>query len=385
MSDLPLIEDAWLAVEDGIIVDYGSMKEFPGISDWNDLEVVDASGKIVLPTWVDSHTHLVFATGRQDEWVMRLQGKSYEEIAKAGGGILNSAKRLRGLSEDELYEKALTRLNDAIRMGTGAIEIKSGYGLDLDSEMKMLNVVQRLKEASSIPIRATFLGAHAVPEEHDANSYFDLVVNEMLPEVAPKADYVDIFCEEGYFTSEQTRRLLEEGKKLGLKGKIHVNQFTVSGGLEVAVSNGALSVDHLEVMGDEEYEILAKGDTLAVGLPACSLFLSIPYTPVRRLMDMDIPVVLASDFNPGSSPTSNMNLVVALGCIKMRMLPEEAINAATMNAAYALELEEEVGSITVGKKANFIVTKELPHYHSLPYGFGDNHIESVYINGIRQS
>ncbi len=382
MKELPTIKNAWLLVEDDSIVDFGSMTEPYG---QNCDEEIDLTGKMVLPSWCDSHTHIVYAGNRELEFADRIKGLTYEEIANRGGGILNSAETLQNTSEKELYEQSARRLEEVIGLGTGAVEIKSGYGLTEDAELKMLRVIKKLKENYQIPVKATFLGAHAVPKEFksDPKIYMDLVVEEILPEVARQelAEYIDIFCEKGYFTVDDTNRLLSEAKKLGLKPKIHVNQFHSIGGIKAAVDHDALSVDHLEVMTEEDLEILKGSNTIPVALPSCSMFLSIPYTPARDLIEAGLPLALATDFNPGSTPSGNMNLVVSLACIKMKMTPEEAINAATINGAYAMELEKEVGSITKGKKANFMVTKEIPSYTFLPYAFGTNSIESVYLNG----
>ena len=382
MKELPTIKNAWLAIEDEKIVDFGSMtKPYSGSCD----NEIDLTGKMILPSWCDSHTHIVYAGNRELEFADRINGLSYEEIANRGGGILNSTETLQNTSEKELYDQSAKRLEEVIGLGTGAVEIKSGYGLTEDAELKMLRVIKKLKENYQIPIKSTFLGAHAIPKEFksDPKIYMDLVVEEILPEVARQelAEYIDIFCEKGYFTVDDTNRLLTEAKKFGLKPKIHVNQFNSIGGIKAAVDHDAISVDHLEVMTEEDLEILKGSNTIPVALPSCSMFLSIPYTPARDLIEAGLPLALATDFNPGSTPSGNMNLVVSLACIKMKMTPEEAINAATINGAYAMELEKEVGSITKGKKANFMVTKEIPSYTFLPYAFGTNSIESVYLNG----
>jgi imidazolonepropionase len=382
MKDLPGIENAWLLVEDGKIADFGKMEEIPA---FEEVEVVDASGKILLPGWVDSHTHLVYAGKREQEFVDRINGLTYEEIANKGGGILNSARKLQETSEDELYVQSARRLEEVMRMGTTAIEIKSGYGLTTQAELKMLRVIKRLKENYPIAIKATFLGAHAVPKEYKESkeAYLDLLINEMMPKIAEEklADYVDIFCEKGYFTVEDTHKILSAGKKHHLIPKIHVNQFNSIGGIQAGIEHDALSVDHLEVVNPEDIEALKSSRTMPVALPSCSLFLGIPYTPAREIIDAGLPMALATDYNPGSTPSGNMNLVVSLACIKMKMTPEEAINAATVNAAYAMGLGETHGSITKGKQANFILTEKIPSYGFLPYSFGANHIDSVYING----
>ncbi len=382
MNDLPTIKNAWLLVEDDKISNYGKMDD---LSDSSADKTIDLTGKMVLPSWCDSHTHIVYAGNRENEFGERLSGLSYEEIANNGGGILNSAKTLQNTSEDDLYEQSAKRLEEVIKMGTGAVEIKSGYGLTKEAELKMLRVIKKLKHNYELPIKATFLGAHALPLEYKfkQQEYIDFVIEEILPAVAKEklADYIDIFCEKGYFTVEDTRVLLKAAAKFNLRPKIHVNQFNAIGGVQAGVEYKALSVDHLEEMREEDIESLKDSETMPVALPGCSLFLSIPYTPARMIIDTDLPLALATDFNPGSAPSGNMNLVVSLACIKMKMTPEEAINAATINGAYAMELSEKVGSITKGKLANLIITKEIPSYTYIPYAFGSNPIEAVYING----
>jgi len=384
MAELGVIHQAYLTFKNGKIESYGEMKNLPNNTLFD--EVVDATGQIGLPTFVDSHTHLVFAKSREEEFEMRIKGKSYEEIAAAGGGILNSAKKLQMMSEDELYDAALERLTEVIGFGTGAIEIKSGYGLTVADELKMLRVVQRLKQVSPILIKATFLGAHAIPTEYKQNreAYIDLVINEMLPQVAKEnlADYCDVFCDQGFFTVEETDRILTAAAQYGLKAKIHGNELGYTGGVQVAVKHQALSVDHLEYTGDDEIACLKTGTTMPVGLPNCSFFLGIPYAPARKMIDAGLPVCLASDYNPGSSPNGRMSFVVALGCIQMKLTPEEAINATTINGAYALELSDEVGSITVGKSANVILTKPIPSLAYIPYRFGVDLVDKVFINGM---
>ncbi|MCG9973116.1 imidazolonepropionase [Christiangramia crocea] len=382
MKELPSVKNAWLLVEDDKIEAYGSMDNPPDIKvDQN----IDASGKIILPTWCDSHTHIVYAGNREQEFADRINGLSYEEIANRGGGILNSAKTLQETPEEEVYKQSAKRLEEVMKLGTGAVEIKSGYGLTEEAELKMLRVIKKLKENYKLPIKSTFLGAHAIPKDYKERpeEYMDLVINEILPKVAEQglAEYIDIFCEKGYFTVKDTHKLLSAAKEYGLRPKIHVNQFNAIGGVKAGVEYNALSVDHLEVMNDEDIEVLKGTETMPVALPSCSLFLSIPYTPARRILEAGLPLALATDFNPGSTPSGNMNLVVSLACIKMKMTPEEAINAATINGAYAMELSKTHGSITKGKQANFIITKEIPSYTFLPYAFGTNSIESVYING----
>jgi len=388
MSHISTIKDAFIEVEEGIITSFGSMEDWNGIEDWNNTDIIDAEGGMVFPTYCDSHTHLVFAASREGEFVDRINGLSYAEIAERGGGILNSADKLQNASEDELFEDALARLNELIQMGTGAIEIKSGYGLTLDTELKMLRVIKRLKAASDVTIKATFLGAHALPKEYKDNKdgYMDLVINEMLPIVAKEglADYVDIFCEEGYFTVEDTKNLLTAANKLGLQSKTHVNQFNAIGGVKASVDLGALSVDHLEEMAEEDYKALKGSNCMPTILPSCSFFLRIPYGPVKRMIEEGLPVALATDYNPGSTPSGNMNFVASLGCIQMKMTPEEVINATTINTAYAMGIEKELGSICIGKKANLFITKPIPSYAYLPYSFGHNVIEKVMIAGKLQ-
>ena len=385
MKQLNTIKDAFIEIEDGLISSFGSMEDWNGISDWNSTEIIDAEGGMVFPSYCDSHTHLVFASSREGEFVDRINGLSYEEIANRGGGILNSAEKLQNATEDELYESSLKRLNNLIQMGTGAIEIKSGYGLNLDAEIKMLRVIKRLKENTEVTIKATFLGAHALPKEYKDNKegYMDLVINEMLPEIAEEklADYVDIFCEKRYFTVEDTCRLLEAANKLGIQAKTHVNQFNSIGGVEASVKLGALSVDHLEEMKEEDYEALKNSECMPTILPSCSFFLGIPYGPAKKMMESGLPVALATDYNPGSTPSGNMNFVASLGCIQLKMTPEQVINATTINTAYAMGLEKEMGSICVGKKANFFITKEIPSYSYLPYSFGENVIDKIILNG----
>ena len=382
MSILPIIKNAFLIIKDNIIVDFGSMNTLDiKKSD----KVIDLTGKIVLPTWCDSHTHLVFADTREEEFVNRIKGLTYQEIAEKGGGILNSSKKLQNKPEIELFEDAAKRLKELIKNGTGAIEIKSGYGLTLESELKILRVIKKLKENFSLPIKATFLGAHAIPNEYKEkrSEYIQLIINKMIPEIAKEklADYIDVFCEKGYFTTTETDLILKAGIKYGLIPKIHVNQFNSIGGVKLGVDNNALSVDHLEVLTDEDLNILSKSDTMPVALPSCSFFLGIPYTNARKLIDANIPMAVASDYNPGSSPSGNMNFVVSLACVKMKMTPEEAINAATINAAHALNLSDKIGSISKGKMANFIITKPIKSYSSIPYAFADNCIEEVYLAG----
>ncbi len=382
MAVLPTIKNAYLLVENDLISDFGPMDKCPDITAD---EVVDASGQIILPSWCDSHSHIVYAGNREGEFVDKIKGLSYQEIAKKGGGILQSAKKLQNTPEADLYEESRIRLEAVMAMGTGALEIKSGYGLTAESELKMLRVIKRLKNAYNIPIKATFLGAHAVPEHYKDNKdgYVAHIINDMIPLVAQSglANYIDVFCETGYFSVSDTVRIMQAGQAHGLVPKIHVNQFTAIGGVKAAVDYQALSVDHLEVITDADIAALKKSETMPVALPGCSFFLGIPYTPGRALIDADLPLTLASDYNPGSSPSGNMNFVVALACIKMKLMPEEAINAATLNGAFAMGLANEVGSITKGKRANLIVTKPINSYYVLPYAFGSNVIDRVYVNG----
>ena len=382
MAVLPTIKNAFLVIKDNLITGFGSMNNLPEI---HADKTINATGKIVLPSWCDSHTHIVYAGNREQEFVDRINGLTYEEIANRGGGILNSAKKLNETSEEEIYEQSKTRLEEVMRLGTGAVEIKSGYGLTVEGELKMLRVIQRLAKNYPITIKATFLGAHAFPSDYVANhkGYIDLIINEMLPEIAKHnlADFIDVFCETGYFTVEETQQIIEAGIKLGLKPKIHVNQFNSIGGIQAGIKYNALSVDHLEVMNPEDIEALKNTETMPVALPSCSYFLSIPYAPARAMMTAGLPIALATDYNPGSTPSGNMNFVVATACIKMKMTPEEAINAATINGAYAMGISETHGSITVGKKANLIITKPISSYYQLPYAFGSNLIDIVIIEG----
>jgi imidazolonepropionase len=382
MGILPIIKNAFLLIEDDLIIDFGSMNH---LSTTDVDKVVDLTDKLVLPTWCDSHTHIVYADSREEEFVDRIKGLSYQEIAKKGGGILNSAKKLQDKSEDLLYNDAVIRIKEIIKSGTGALEMKSGYGLTFDSELKILRVIKKLKENFSIPIRATFLGAHAIPIKYKdkRHEYIQLIIDKMIPEIANQklADYIDVFCEKGYFNITETDLILKAGIKYGLIPKIHVNQFNSIGGVKVGIDNNALSVDHLEVLTDEDLNILSKSDTMPVALPSCSFFLGIPYTNGRKIIDSNIPMAIASDYNPGSSPSGNMNFIVSLACIKMKMTPEEAINAATINAAYALNMSDKVGSISKGKMANFIITKPIKSYSFIPYTFANNCIEKVYLCG----
>jgi imidazolonepropionase len=382
MAILPSIKNAFLIIENDLIADFGEMKSFDESSFDN---IIDAQSKTVLPAWCDSHTHIVYAGNRQQEFVDRINGLSYEEIANRGGGILNSAKNLNETSEDEIYKQSEIRLQEVMKLGTGAVEIKSGYGLSVEGELKMLRVIKKLSDNYPVKIKATFLGAHAFPLEFKENhsGYIDLIINEMIPKIAEEklADYIDVFCETGYFSVAETERIMKAGIEFGLIPKIHVNQFTAIGGVAAAVKHKALSVDHLEIVTDDDINSLKNSETMPVALPSCSYFLSIPYTPARKIISEGLPLALASDFNPGSTPSGNMNFVVATACIKMKMTPEEAINAATINGAYAMGISETHGSITIGKKANLIITKPIHSFYELPYSFGSNLIDSVLIEG----
>jgi imidazolonepropionase len=388
MQNLNTIKDAFVEIENGIIAGFGGMKDWTGIDNWSNTEIIDAEGGMVFPTYCDSHTHLVFAASREEEFIDRIKGLSYEKIAKKGGGILNSAEKLKNTTEDELFKDALARLNELVKMGTGAIEIKSGYGLTMETELKMLRVINRLKDTSEVTIKATFLGAHALPKEFKDNKdgYIDLVKNEILPKVAEEnlADYIDVFCEKGYFNVDDTKRLLEASNKFNIKAKTHVNQFNAIGGVKASVDLGALSVDHLEKMNEEDFDVLLGSNCMPTILPSCSFFLGIPYSPARKMIEKGLPVALATDYNPGSSPSGNMNFVASLGCIKLKMTPEEVINATTINSAYAMGVEKELGSISIGKKANLFITKPIPNYAYLAYSFGDNLIKKIIINGKLQ-
>ncbi|MDN3672702.1 imidazolonepropionase [Flavobacterium branchiarum] len=382
MAILPTIKNAYLVLKDNLIAGFGTMESIPEIKADT---TIDATGKMILPTWCDSHTHIVYAGNREQEFVDRINGLSYEEIANRGGGILNSAKKLNETSEEDIYNQSKARLEEVMRLGTGAVEIKSGYGLTVDGELKMLRVIKKLSENYPVTIKATFLGAHAFPLEFKENKkgYIDEIILKMLPEIAKNklADYVDVFCETGYFSVEETEQIMEAGVQNGLTPKIHVNQFNSIGGIQAGVKHKALSVDHLEIMTPEDIQALKDTETMPVALPSCSYFLSIPYTPAREMIKAGLPVALATDYNPGSTPSGNMNFVVATACIKMKMTPEEAINAATINGAYAMGVSNTHGSITIGKKANFIITKPITSYYQLPYAFASNLIESVFIEG----
>ncbi len=388
MLKINTIKDAFIEIEDGLITNFGDMNSWNGIDNWSNIEIIDAEGGNVFPSYCDSHTHLVFGESRESEFIDRIKGISYEEIASKGGGILNSAAKLRKISEEKLYNDSLARLNNIIRMGTGAIEIKSGYGLTMESELKILRVIKRLKENSELKIKSTFLAAHAIPKEFKGNKegYMDLIINEMLPKVAKDnlADYIDIFCELGYFSVDDTKRLLEAANKFGLQAKTHVNQFNAIGGIKASVDLGARSVDHLERMNEEDFKTLKASNCMPTILPSCSFFLGIPYSPAKEMIKRGLPIALATDYNPGSSPSGNMNFISSLGCIKLKLTPEEVINATTLNTAYAMGLEKELGSIAIGKIANLFITKPIPSYGYLAYSFGENLIDKIIINGKLQ-
>jgi imidazolonepropionase len=386
MGVLNAIENAYLIIENDCIFWFGKMEVVSNaVQNITITKEINANYGMLLPAFVDSHTHIVFAKWREEEFEMRIKGKSYEQIATAGGGILNSAKKLQSMSEDELFIKALERLHQVIKQGTGAIEIKSGYGLTVADELKMLRVITQLKSVAPIPVKATFLGAHAFPTEYKQNrkGYIDLIINEMLPNIAKEnlADYFDVFCDQGFYTVEETDILLNAAAKYNLKAKIHANELGYTGGVQIGVKHKALSVDHLEYTGQEEIDCLLNSNTMPVGLPNCSFFLGIPYMPARKMIDAGLPVCLASDYNPGSSPNGRMGFVVSLACTQMKLTPEEAINATTINGAYAIELSGSHGSITIGKKANLIITKPISSLAYIPYNFGNDCVESVLING----
>lgn len=383
MKSVPIIENAFLALEDGVVIAYGSMEDWGGIEDWRDLEIIDADGKYVLPAFCDSHTHTVFAKSREEEFVDRINGLTYEEIALKGGGILNSARRLGEMSEDDLYEQAKARIEKLKSYGTGALEIKSGYGLTVEAELKMLRVIKRLKETCGIAIKATFLGAHAFPKEYKENhrGYIDLIINGMLPKIAEEglADYIDIFCERNYFSLEEMDEILTAGRKHNLIPKVHVNQFSIMGGIKKVIEFDALSVDHLEEIDQNDIEALKNSNCMPTLLPSCSHFISIPYGNARLIIDSGLPLALASDFNPGTTPSGNLSFVWSLACVKMKMTPEEALNALTVNAAYAMGLSETHGKIALGRKSPIIITKEIPSIAYIPYAFGDQHIERILV------
>lgn len=387
MSRLETIKDAYLLIKDGLIAGFGKMNELEqdNIPGDNKLNTIDASGRMVFPSFCDPHTHIVYAGSREKEFTDKIRGLSYEEIAKRGGGILNSARLLHETSEDELFRQSMVRINEILSLGTGAVEIKSGYGLNTEDELKMLRVIKRIKNGTPLEVKSTFLGAHAVPEEYrnKRSEYVDLVINEMIPLVAAEelADYIDVFCDDGFFSVEDTERILMAGIKYGLIPKLHANELGFTGGVQTGVKYGALSVDHLERSGDDEIESLLGSDTMPTLLPGSAFFLGLPDPPVRKMINAGLPVALASDYNPGSSPSGNMKLVMSLACVRWKMLPEEAINAATINSAYAMGLSETHGSIALGKVANLFITKEIPSYEFIPYAFGSNLVEKVILRG----
>lgn len=381
MQTVPSINQAFLAIEDGTIVAYGPMEEWEGITDWRGVEVIDAEGQCVMPAFCDPHSHTVFARTREEEFVDRIKGLTYEEIAAKGGGILNSANRLGEMSEEELFQAALYRIEQMKLTGTGALEIKSGYGLSVEAELKILRVIKRLKEESGIAIKATFLGAHAFPKQYkdDHKGYLDLIIHEMLPKIAAEnlADYIDVFCERNYFSLEEMQQILKAGKEFGLVPKVHVNQFSILGGVKAAVEMGALSVDHLEESNQQDMDVLKQSGCMPTFLPGCSHFISIPFGNARGFIDEGLPVALATDYNPGTTPCSSMQVIFSLGCVKMKLTPEEAFNACTINAAYAMGLSETHGTISIGKKTPVILTKPITGLSYIPYAFGENHVERL--------
>ncbi len=389
MSKLNTIKDAYLLVEGEIIKDFGKMSEISRVL-LNDssIEIIDAQGKFVLPSFCDSHTHIVYAGSREQEFCDKIRGLSYEDIAKRGGGILNSAKLLQNTSEDDLYEQSIERVKEIISQGTGAVEIKSGYGLTPEAELKMLRVIRRIKQNFPIEVKATFLGAHSIPLEYRQNpdEYVDIVINEMIPMVAAEdlADYIDVFCDKGFFTVEQTERILMAGIKYGLRPKIHANELAKSGGIQVGVKYNALSVDHIEYTEEEEMQALLNSETIPTILPGAAFFLNMPFAPARKIIDFGLPVAIASDYNPGSSPSGNMKLMMSFTCVNYKLLPEEAINASTINGAYAMGISDITGSITKGKLANFYITKNINSYSFIPYAYGSDLIEKVFLKGIEQ-
>ena len=388
MARLGILENAYLLVEEDKIAGFGKMEDLDREAVYAGGDIVkeiDATGRLVMPSYCDSHTHLVYAGSREIEYIDKIRGLSYEEIAKRGGGILNSCERIRKASEEELFDAAYDRIQEIAGFGTGAVEIKSGYGLDTESELKMLRVIRRLKAETPLLIKSTFLGAHAVPLEYKCRQteYVDLIINEMIPMVAAEelADYIDVFCDKGFFTVEDTDRMLNAGMKYGLRAKIHANELDYSGGVQVGVKYNAISVDHLECMGEEEIACLLESETMPTVLPGAAFFLNMPYSPVRKMIQAGLPVALASDYNPGSSPSGNMKFIMSLGCINYKMLPEEVINATTLNSAYAMGVEEEAGSIAVGKLANFYITTPISGIEYLPYAYTADLIEAIFLKG----
>jgi len=381
MSHLPILKDAYLVISDGLIHSYGTMKDLsPDIKAKTN---IDASGRFVFPSFIDSHTHLVFAAPREEEFVMKLKGATYEDIAANGGGILNSAKKLQLLSEEELFQRSVPRAWEIIRSGTGAVEIKSGYGLTTNDELKMLRVARRIGKETPLIVKTTFLGAHAFPRERSRDQYIEEVIEKMIPAVAEEklAEYIDVFCEAGFFSADETEKIVEAGKKYGLIPRIHANQLSRSGGVQVGVKTGAISVDHLENIGEEEIALLNESITMPVALPGAAFFLNLPFTPARKIIDAGLPLAIASDYNPGSCPSGNMPLMVSLACIKMKMSPEEAFNAATINTAYTLGLSQTHGTITMGKVANVFITHPVSSIASVPYNFGNNPVDTIIVKG----
>ncbi len=385
MKELPLIKNAWLKIKDNRILDFGNMDNWEGIDNWNEFNIIDAESGTILPSWCDSHSHIVYAGSREQEFVDKINGLSYEEIAKKGGGILNSSLMLKETSEEDLYNQSMKRIDEVINGGTGAIEIKSGYGLDTEQEIKMLRVIKKIKETSPITVKSTFLGAHAIPKNYKANpdQYVEKIINEMIPVIAKEklADYIDVFCDKGFFTAEQTEKILQAGLNHGLKGKIHANELDFSGGIQVGVKMGAISVDHLEFTSSEEIKCLKGSKTIPTLLPSTAFFLGLVYPPARKMIDSGLPITLASDYNPGSSPSGNIEFILSLACIKLKMTPEEAINALTINGAHAMEVQNELGSIEKGKIANLIITEKIPSNAFIPYSFGKSLIKKVIIQG----
>ena len=383
LNQISTIEDGWIMIENDKILDFGSMDKWPGVDDWNNTNIIDANNGIILPTWCDSHSHIVYAGTREQEFVDRINGLSYEEIAKNGGGILNSAQLLAETDQNELYKQSAQRLEKLIKLGTGSIEIKSGYGLNTQNEIKMLQVIQQLKNNYPIPIKSTFLGAHAVPKKYSQEEYVSILINEMIPEVSKQklAEYIDVFCDRGFFTPKETEKILEAGIKHGLKPKIHANELDFSGGIQVGVKMKAISVDHLEFTGENEIKLLKESNTIPTLLPGTAYFLGLTYPPARKMIDAGLPIALASDYNPGSCPYGNMAFTISLACVKMKMTPKEAINSATINGAFAMETEDILGTIQIGKKANLIITNDIPSINYIPYSIAENNINKVIING----
>ena len=377
------LKDGWILIENNLIIDFGSMNNWKGIEDWNNLEIIDAENGTILPTWCDSHTHIVYAGSRENEFVDRINGLSYEEIAKRGGGILNSAKLLSKTNKKTLYKQSAKRIKEIIKNGTGAVEIKSGYGLNTKDEIKMLQIIKELKNDFPIPIKSTFLGAHAVPKDQSKEKYISSIINEMLPEIHKQklADYIDVFCDKGFFNPEETERILEAGRKYGLQPKIHANELDFSGGIQTGVKMNALTVDHLEFTSTKEIEILKNSTTIPTLLPGTAFFLGLKYPPARQIIDSGLPIALATDFNPGSCPSGNMSLIMCLACVNMHLTPIEVINAATINGSYAMGLENKLGLIQRGKIANLIITKEIESINYIPYSMGKNNVNKVIING----